>query len=63
VGAPIIAGFAERRLINTVEAGFAPMAMLIRDPETGVQDRSWKRFQETWARPSMVWSRFEKIGA
>lgn len=53
---------AERRLINTVEAGFAPMAMLMRDPKTGLQDKSWKRFQETWARPSMVWSRFECVG-
>jgi len=44
---------AERRLRETVEAGFYPMAMLYRDV-SGRTEAEWKRFQRRWARPAMI---------
>ncbi len=44
---------AERRLIDTVKAGFIPMAMLWKD-EAGHEDKSWRRFQGLWARPAII---------
>jgi hypothetical protein len=49
-------GKAERRLRQTLEAGFTPMAMLYRD-EWGIVDREWQRFQRKWARPSIIYAR------
>lgn len=44
---------AEKRLWQTQEAGFMPMAMLYRDL-TGRRDLEWMRFQREWARPAMI---------
>ena len=38
---------AEKRLNDTLRAGFMPMAMLYRD-ESGKNPKEWKRFQEIW---------------
>lgn len=44
---------AESRLIQTVECGFMPMAMLYRD-STGKVNREWRKFQRSWARPAII---------
>jgi len=44
---------AETRLMQTIKAGFMPMAMLYRDRE-GKRDVQWARFQRFWARPATV---------
>ncbi len=44
---------AKKRLSETIEAGFMPMAMLYRD-ETGERDIEWMRFQKMWARNTIV---------
>jgi len=44
---------AEKRLGETINAGFMPMAMLWRDTE-GKKDRGWGRFQKKWARPAIM---------
>lgn len=47
---------AERRLVQTLRAGFLPMAMLWLDKD-GKRDPRWARFQRTWARPAVVATR------
>jgi len=47
---------AEKRLRETMEAGFLPMAMLWRD-EHGERDRWWMKFQSQWARPARIVAR------
>jgi len=44
---------AEKRLTDTIKAGFVPMAMLYRD-EKGERDTEWARFQWLWAWSAMV---------
>lgn len=44
---------AEKRLMDTIRAGFLPMAMLYRD-KGGQRDLDWSRFQRFWARPATV---------
>jgi len=44
---------AEARLMDTIKAGFLPMAMLYRDKK-GNRDMEWARFQQFWARPATV---------
>lgn len=44
---------AEKRLMDTIRAGFLPMAMLYRD-ESGERSTEWARFQQFWARPATV---------
>jgi hypothetical protein len=44
---------AEKRLLQTWEAGFMPFAMLYRDAK-GEYDIAWKRFQREWANPVIV---------
>jgi len=44
---------AERRMIQTMDAGFTPMAMLYRDTE-GKTHKDWRKFQRCWARPSII---------
>ena len=48
--------YAERRMRETVYAGFTPMAMLWKD-ETGKRDPEWGKFQREWARPAIIYSR------
>lgn len=47
---------AEQRLLETIEAGFFPFAMLYRD-ERGACSPEWARFQRLWARPQIVGSK------
>ena len=44
---------AEKRMHETVDAGFVPMAMLYRD-KAGAHDLVWKRWQRQWARPAII---------
>jgi len=44
-------GNAERRLLQAWGAGFMPMAMLWKNKE-GYEDKAWRKFQRTWARPA-----------
>jgi hypothetical protein len=44
---------AEKRLVDTIRAGFLPMAMLYRDKD-GKTSLDWERFQRVWARPAIV---------
>lgn len=44
---------AEKRLMQAIDAGFLPMAMLYRDKD-GKRDPEWARFQCFWARPATV---------
>lgn len=44
---------AERRIRETQEAGFMPMAMLFRDKE-GKRDPEWMHWQRQWARPAII---------
>lgn len=47
---------AGRRMAETVEAGFMPMAMLYRGHD-GSRDPQWMRWQRRWARPAIMASR------
>lgn len=44
---------AERRLMDTIKAGFVPYAMLYRDKD-GKTDPEWRAFQREWCRPIIV---------
>ena len=44
---------AEKRLIETVDAGFMPMAMLYRNAK-GETSADWRAFQRQWARPAII---------
>jgi len=44
---------AEKRLFQTWEAGFMPMAMLWKDKK-GNTDSKWRKFQRLWARPAIT---------
>ena len=50
---------AEKRLTDTIRAGFMPMAMLYRD-NSGKNPKDWKRFQEAWADKSIVGSKMRE---
>ncbi len=52
---------AEKRLRETIDAGFMPMAMLYRD-KTGERDLEWARFQTQWARPAFIAGRMKGAG-
>lgn len=47
---------AEKRLIDTLKAGFIPFAMLYKD-ESGFEDPEWAKFQRLWIRPAIIYSR------
>lgn len=53
---------AERRLMQVVNLGMFPMAMLYRD-EKGETDIEWRRFQRLWARPSIIAMRAKEMTA
>ena len=50
---------AEKRLWETVDAGFMPMAMLVRDEITGESPKAWRNFQRGWARPMIISSKIK----
>lgn len=45
---------AEKRLFQTIMAGFWPLAMLWKD-DKGNEDKTWRRFSRHWARPSIYY--------
>jgi len=47
---------AEKRMRETIQAGFMPMAMLYRDKK-GVRDQEWKKWARTWIRPEIISSK------
>ena len=44
---------AEKRMRETVDAGFMPMAMLYRG-KSGKRDSAWMRWQRRWVRPAIM---------
>lgn len=51
---------AAKRMQQTVDAGFMPMAMLYRD-NSGRRDPVWQKWSRQWARPSIAASKAEKL--
>lgn len=51
---------AQKRLEQTIQAGFMPYAMLYRD-SGGRVDREWSRFQREWLRPAIVSKKFGEV--
>lgn len=52
---------AEQRMMQAVNAGFLPMAMLMRDKQ-GRKPHDWAAFQRTWARPAATIPRIKELG-
>jgi hypothetical protein len=50
---------AEKRLRQTVDAGYMPMAMLYKD-EQGHEDEQWRRFQRQWANKSITGTKMKE---
>jgi radical SAM superfamily enzyme YgiQ (UPF0313 family) len=50
---------AEKRLKQTIKAGFMPYAMLYKDKD-GREDKEWRRFQREWCNPIIVGSKMRK---
>lgn len=53
---------AEKRLTDTVKAGFMPYAMLYRDLD-GIKDPVWGKFQREWLRPEILGTKVKQIRA
>jgi len=51
---------AEKRLIQTVKAGFQPYAMLWKD-KNGTVNPEWQPFQREWCRPMIVGKKFTEF--
>lgn len=51
---------AEKRLTETVKAGFMPYAMLYKD-RNGAVDETWRKFQREWCRPQIVATKVKTI--
>ena len=51
---------AEKRLQQTIDLGFMPMAMLYRNKK-GNYDKNWRRFQREWANPIIVGNKMNLI--
>lgn len=51
---------AERRLTDTIQAGFMPYAMLYRDKD-GHVNTDWKKFQREWLRPAIVSTKIKEL--
>ena len=51
---------AEKRLLQTWEAGFLPMAMLWKN-QAGDEDPEWRRFQRMWTRPAITKSHVREL--
>ena len=45
---------ADMRMRRAAKAGFMPMAMLVRDKETGKVPEGWTKFQHEWTRPAII---------
>jgi hypothetical protein len=53
---------AEKRCIDTLEAGFIPFAMLYKDKD-GNENREWRKFSRLWARTAIMYKRNPKYFA
>lgn len=51
---------AEDRLIDTIEAGFMPMAMLWQGNKPN-ESREWRRFQREWANKTIVGTKMKEL--
>lgn len=51
---------AQKRLEQTIAAGFMPYAMLYRDHD-GLVDKEWSKFQREWLRPQIVSCKFGEV--
>ena len=51
---------AEKRLKQTIRAGFVPYAMLYRDKQ-GAVDQEWRKFQREWCRPQIVGAKLREF--
>lgn len=51
---------AEKRLTDTIKAGFVPYAMLFKDKD-GNTDTEWAKFQRVWCRPQIVTTKIAKV--
>lgn len=51
---------AEKRMRQTMHAGFIPYAMLFRNEE-GRTDAKWRRFQREWCRPIITGKKFNEF--
>jgi len=51
---------AEKRLNDTIRAGFMPYAMLYKD-KLGNVDETWAGYQREWLRPMIVATKMSKI--
>ncbi len=51
---------ANKRIAETIEAGFSPMAMVIRDEKTGLRDKQWGRWARQYSRLAIAHSKQEK---
>ena len=51
---------AEKRLYDTIRAGFYPYAMLFRD-ETNTTTLEWRKFQREWLLPKIVGTKIRKM--
>jgi len=51
---------AEKRLVDTVKAGFMPYAMLYRGLD-GAKDTAWGKFQREWLRPEILGTKVKQI--
>jgi hypothetical protein len=54
---------AEQRLRTVMRLGICPMAMLYRDIHGSVPTLEWRRFQRMWARPAVIYSPQNLVGA
>jgi hypothetical protein len=52
---------AEKRLTETMQAGFLPFAMLYRD-QSGIRSPGWIRFSWPWSRPAAISAKYKEIG-
>lgn len=50
---------AEKRLTDTIKAGFVPYAMLYRNKD-GKTDQAWAKFQREWCRPQIVTTKLKR---
>lgn len=51
---------AEKRLYDTIRAGFVPFAMLYKDG-SGKTCSEWRKFQRLWARPAIIGAKLKEI--
>ena len=51
---------AEKRMHQTMQAGFVPYAMLFRNEE-GRTDAQWRSFQREWCRPIITGKKFNEF--